>query len=58
MRPDLDGRAIMAILDVPPGPVVGEAYQFLLDLRLDLGPMSQEMATEALLAWWGARPCA
>jgi poly(A) polymerase len=55
IRPDLDGRAIMAILDVPPGRVVGEAYQFLLDLRLDRGPMSQEMATQALLAWWGAR---
>jgi len=56
IRPDLDGRAIMTILDVPPGPVVGEAYQFLLDLRLDRGPMTEEMATEALRAWWAARP--
>ena len=56
IRPDLDGRAIMTILQVPPGPVVGQAYQFLLDLRLDRGPMSEEMATEALLAWWAARP--
>jgi poly(A) polymerase len=55
IRPDLDGRTIMRILDIPPGPVVGEAYQFLLDLRLDRGPMSEEMATEALLAWWGGR---
>jgi poly(A) polymerase len=56
IRPDLDGRAIMTILDIPPGPVVGEAYQFLLDLRLDRGPMTEEMATQALRAWWAARP--
>ncbi len=56
IRPDLDGRAIMAILDVPPGPVVGEAYQFLLDLRLDRGPMDAAAAEEALRAWWAARP--
>jgi poly(A) polymerase len=55
MRPDLDGRAIMAILGIPPGPVVGEAYQFMLDLRLDRGPMDEQLATEALRAWWGAR---
>jgi poly(A) polymerase len=55
IRPDLDGRAIMAILDIPPGPVVGEAYSFLLDLRLDRGPMSDELATQALLAWWAVR---
>jgi len=56
IRPDLDGRAIMDILQIPPGPVVGEAYQFLLDLRLDRGPMSRELATEALQAWWAVRP--
>lgn len=55
IRPDLDGRAIMAILGVPPGPVVGEAYQFLLDLRLDRGPMDAAAAEEALRAWWAAR---
>ncbi len=56
MRPDLDGREIMRILDIPPGPMVGEAYQFLLDLRLDRGPMEQELAEQALRAWWAARP--
>jgi len=55
IRPDLDGRAIMDILGIAPGPVVGEAYQFLLDLRLDRGPMDPDLATQALLAWWGAR---
>lgn len=55
IRPDLDGRAIMEILDIPPGPVVGEAYQFLLDLRLDRGPLDPQTAKDALLAWWAAR---
>lgn len=58
VRPDLDGQAIMRILGIPPGPVVGQAYQFLLDLRLDRGPMDERAATEALLAWWAARPVA
>ena len=41
---------------IPPGPVVGEAYRFLLDLRLELGPLDEKQATQALLAWWAARP--
>ena len=55
IRPDLDGTAIMRILDIPPGREVGEAYQFLLDLRLDRGPMDAATAEEALRAWWAAR---
>ena len=58
IRPDLDGTQIMRILDVPPGPVVGQAYEFLLGLRLDRGPMDEASATEALRAWWAARPSA
>lgn len=56
VRPDLDGQAIMRILAIPPGPVVGEAYRFLLDLRMEQGPLDERQATEALLAWWAARP--
>jgi poly(A) polymerase len=52
VRPDLDGAAIMRILDIPPGPLVGRAYTFLLELRLDNGPMSEEEATRALEDWW------
>jgi poly(A) polymerase len=52
VRPDLDGAAIMRILDIPPGPLVGRAYNFLLELRLDNGPMSEEEATKALEEWW------
>jgi poly(A) polymerase len=55
IRPDLDGNQIMEVLGIGPGPEVGEAYRFLMDLRMDKGPLSEEAATEALLAWWGSR---
>jgi poly(A) polymerase len=55
IRPDLDGNEIMQLLQVPPGRVVGEAYRFLLELRLDRGPLAKEDATRELLAWWDAR---
>ncbi|MDQ0577346.1 CCA tRNA nucleotidyltransferase [Agromyces albus] len=55
VRPELDGQQIMALLDVPPGPVVGEAYRFLLELRLDEGPIGADAAAERLRAWWAAR---
>jgi poly(A) polymerase len=52
IRPDLDGAEIMSILNIPPGPIVGKAYNFLLELRLDRGPLSTDEATKALLEWW------
>jgi poly(A) polymerase len=55
VRPDLDGNAIMELLGIPAGPQVGEAWNFLKELRLDRGPMGQEEATAELLAWWRAR---
>ncbi|WP_425548489.1 CCA tRNA nucleotidyltransferase [Aeromicrobium panaciterrae] len=55
IRPDLDGAQIMEILGIPPGPEVGEAYRFLLDLRMDRGPLSEADATEALKSFWAAR---
>jgi poly(A) polymerase len=55
IRPELDGNQIMAILGVPPGRLVGEAYQYLLDVRLDRGPLGEEEATALLLQWWEAR---
>lgn len=54
VRPDLDGNAIMRLLDIPPGPQVGEAWSFLKELRLDRGPLSAEEATGELLNWWQA----
>ncbi len=52
MRPDLDGTQIMEILGVPPGPVVGQAYKHLLELRIDSGPLGPDRAREELLQWW------
>ncbi|WP_116247536.1 CCA tRNA nucleotidyltransferase [Nocardiopsis sp. FIRDI 009] len=51
IRPDLDGNEIQEILGVKPGPTVGRAYRFLLELRLENGPMSKEDATAELRAW-------
>jgi len=56
MRPDLDGEAIMRILGVKPGPIVGRAYKFLLETRLDRGPVGEEHAAELLLTWWREQP--
>jgi poly(A) polymerase len=55
VRPALDGNQIMSLLGLKPGRDVGAAYQYLLELRMDHGPMSEEDATAALLAWWEAR---
>jgi poly(A) polymerase len=55
IRPDLDGQQIMATLQVPPGPVVGEAYRMLLEHRIEHGPMSADEARDVLLSWWAAR---
>jgi poly(A) polymerase len=52
IRPDLDGNQIMRILGVGPGPVIGQAYQHMLELRLENGPMGEEAATRALKEWW------
>ena len=56
IRPALDGNRIMAILGIPPGRDVGAAYSFLLELRLDRGPMSEDDAETALRTWWTTRP--
>ncbi|MBJ7280505.1 MAG: CCA tRNA nucleotidyltransferase [Rhodoluna sp.] len=55
IRPDLSGEEIMEILGLTPGPEVGEAYRYLLELRLDEGPLSEEEAKSRLLAWWQSR---
>jgi poly(A) polymerase len=55
VRPDLDGNKIMALLGIPAGPQVGEAWRYLKELRLDRGPLTTEEATAELLAWWEAR---
>jgi poly(A) polymerase len=55
IRPDLDGNQVMARLGLPPGREVGEALAFLLELRLDEGPLGAEEAGRRLDKWWAAR---
>ena len=52
IRPDLTGDEIMQILGIKPSPIVGKAYEFLLELRLEHGPQGAEKAKEVLLKWW------
>lgn len=56
IRPDLDGQAVMDHLGIPPGPVVGRALTFLLDLRLEEGPLGAEEAYRRLDQWWAEQP--
>jgi poly(A) polymerase len=55
IRPELDGNRIQEVLGIPPGREVGEAYRFLLELRLDEGVLGPEVAEQRLRAWWAAR---
>ncbi|MEV4679675.1 CCA tRNA nucleotidyltransferase [Streptomyces kurssanovii] len=52
IRPDLNGNEIQEVLGIGPGPVVGKAYAFLLELRLENGPMERDAAVSALMEWW------
>ena len=52
ISPDLTGEQIMQILNIKPSPTVGKAYDFLLELRLENGPIGEDKAKEALLTWW------
>ncbi|MFF4137777.1 CCA tRNA nucleotidyltransferase [Streptomyces mirabilis] len=52
IRPDLDGNQIMEILGIGPGPAIGQAYKFMLELRLENGPMEHDAAVTALKEWW------
>src|SRR5690606_27148124 len=55
IRPELDGNQIQQILGIKPGREVGQAYKFLLELRLDEGVLGQEVAEQRLREWWSAR---
>jgi poly(A) polymerase len=56
IRPDLDGNAIMAILGVPPGPVIGRAWAHLKEVRLEAGPLPPDEAEAELRRWWADQP--
>lgn len=55
VRPDLDGNQIMEILGIGPGRQVGEAYKYLLERRLDRGPVDEATAIAELREWWGQK---
>jgi poly(A) polymerase len=52
IRPDIDGHEIMSLLNISAGPIVGKAYNFLLELRIEEGPLGKDRAKEELLKWW------
>ena len=52
IRPDLDGNAIMQILGLGPGPLVGQAYRHMLEYRLDHGSVEPEAAADELRRWY------
>ena len=54
IRPDLDGNEVMAFLQLPPGPLVGEALGFLREIRLDEGPIGKDAAYRRLAEWAAA----
>jgi poly(A) polymerase len=55
IRPDLDGAQVMQLLNLKPSREVGQAMDFLLELRLEQGPIGKEAATKALLEWWASK---
>jgi poly(A) polymerase len=55
IRPELDGKRVMELLGIAPGKAVGEALQFLLDIRLDEGPIGEQQAERRLREWWTSR---
>ncbi|MGH9076869.1 MAG: CCA tRNA nucleotidyltransferase [Acidimicrobiales bacterium] len=57
LRPDLDGRAVMEHLGIGPGPAVGQALTYLLDLRIEEGPLGPDEARARLDQWWSQVSC-
>jgi len=55
LRPDLDGNQVMDLLGVGPGRAVGQALAFLMELRLDEGPLGEEAAAARLKQWWASQ---
>ena len=51
IRPELNGNEIMRVLGIPPGPLVGRAYDFMLELRITEGELGHERAAQELLRW-------
>jgi poly(A) polymerase len=54
LRPELDGGQVMELLDVPAGPAVGAALDFMMEIRLEEGILGEEVITQRLREWWSA----
>ena len=54
LRPELDGVQVMELLDVPAGPAVGAALDFMMEIRLEEGILGEEVITQRLREWWSA----
>jgi poly(A) polymerase len=54
LRPELDGVQVMELLDVPAGPAVGAALEFMMEIRLEEGILGEEVITQRLREWWSA----
>ncbi len=55
VRPELDGHEIAEVLGIEPGPALGQAYKYLLSVRLDEGVIGKDAAAQRLREWWAAR---
>jgi poly(A) polymerase len=55
LRPELDGVAVMKLLDLTPGRHVGKAMEFLMEIRLEEGLLGEEEITRRLRQWWAAQ---
>ena len=55
VRPELDGHEIAEVLGIEPGPDLGQAYKYLLSVRLDEGVIGKEAAAQRLREWWAER---
>ncbi len=51
LRPPLDGNEVMEYLGLKPGPLVGQALDHLMELRLEQGPIEKEEAFRLLDEW-------
>jgi poly(A) polymerase len=54
IRPQLDGRAVMEHLGLQPGPKVGEALEFLMEIRMSEGEIDEDEAYRRLDEWAAA----
>jgi poly(A) polymerase len=55
IRPEMDGSQVMVFLELAPGPLVGQAMRFLLEIRLEEGLLGDDEIRQRLMAWWRAR---